>query len=116
MSHDSPYLKRMAKPRHGQRAEQRAAKRLGARQTPASGAMEGAKGDLRKDGFLIESKATTAASLSVKHAWLAKITKEAEDAGKVPALIVQFTDAHGNVLRDGGWVMLRESTFRELVE
>jgi hypothetical protein len=116
MSHDSPYLKRMAKPRHGQSAEKRAAKRLGARQTPASGAMEGAKGDLRKDGFLIESKATTAASLSVKLAWLAKIAKEAEDAGRVPALAIQFVDAHGGALRLGSWVMIRESTFMELIE
>jgi hypothetical protein len=106
----------MAKPKHGQRAEKRAAKRIGGRQTPASGAKDGAKGDIRRNQFLIESKATSKASISVTLAWLDKISKEAEDSGKVPALLLQFVDALGNPWRGSGWVLIPERAFTEISE
>jgi hypothetical protein len=110
----NPYLKRMARPQHGQLAEKRAAKRLGGRQRPGSGAMDGAKGDIVKKGFLIESKATKHDSITVKLAWLEKIDKEALDAGKDPALLIQFVDAMGNPWRGSGWVLVSERTFAEI--
>jgi hypothetical protein len=112
----NPYLRRTKVPKHGQLAEKRAAKRLGGRQTPGSGAFQGAKGDIRKGAFLIESKATVNASLSVTHAWLQKIDKEALDTGKTPALLVQFVDGSGRVKPSGAWVMIPERVFRELSE
>jgi hypothetical protein len=116
MSDDNPYLRRTRVPKHGQLAEKRAARRLGGRQLPASGAKEGAKGDIRAGGFLIESKATVNASISVTHAWLSKIDKEALDAAKTPALIVQFVDASGRVRPSGSWVLVPERVFKELIE
>lgn len=112
----NPYIKRMAKPQHGQLAEKRAARRLGGRQTPASGALSGAKGDIRKGQFLIESKATKHNSLVVQLEWLDKISKEALDAGQTPALLIQFVDAVGNPWRGSGWVLIPERTFAELCE
>jgi len=110
----NPYLKRNRIPRHGQLAEKRAAKRLGGRLTPASGAKDGAKGDITKSQFLIESKATKHASITIKLAWLDKISKEAEDSGKVPAMILQFVDVAGNPWRGSGWFLVPERIFNEL--
>ena len=112
----NPYLKRQQTQRHGQKAEKRAAKRLKGRLTPASGALVGAKGDIVKRRFLIESKATKDASIRVTLAWLDKIAKEALDAGKDPALLIQFVDASGNPWRGSGWVLVPERVFAEISE
>lgn len=112
----SPYLKRTAVPRHGQQAERKTARRLKGRRTPASGAKEGAKGDIRAGDFLIECKATKHESISLQLAWLDKVRKEAEHAGKRPALIVQFVDAVGNPWKGCGWVLIPESVFQEILK
>lgn len=114
MTRPNPLLERISKSRHGTVAEKRAAKRLGGQVTPGSGNKEYAKGDIRKTQFVIESKATVKASMSVKQAWLAKVQKEALDAGKDPALIIQFVDAYGNTVKSGSWVMIPERVFNEL--
>lgn len=116
MKSESPYLRRMATPQHGQKAERRAAKRLKGQRRPGSGALDGAKGDIVKKRFLIESKATKNASIVVKLEWLEKIDKEALDAGKDPALLLQFVDAAGNPWRGSGWVLLPERIFAEISE
>lgn len=108
----NPYLKRLG--RHGQYAERKAASRLKGQLTPASGAKVGAKGDIRKGAFLIESKATNKESLSLKRAWLDKISKEALDTGKDPALIIQFVDGLGHTSRGSSWVCIPERVFHEL--
>jgi hypothetical protein len=112
----NPYLKRQQVPRHGQKAEKRAAKRLKGRLTPASGALVGAKADIVKRTFLIESKATKHESITVKLEWLDKIAKEALDTGRDPALIIQFVDAAGNPWRGSGWVLVPERVFAEISE
>ena len=112
----NPYLKRTQFHQHGQKAEKRAAKRLNGKLTPASGALIGAKGDILRRSFLIESKATVHDSISVKLAWLEKIAKEALDSGKDPALLIQFTDAAGNPWRGSGWVLIPERLFAEISE
>ena len=112
----NPYLQRSQRKQHGQQAEKRAAKRLKGRQTPASGAMDGAKGDIVKRTFLIESKATKNESMSVKLAWLDKIAKEALDTGRDPALLIQFVDAAGNPWRGSGWVLIPERVFAQISE
>ena len=112
----NPYLRRSARLQHGQKAEKLAARRLKGRLTPASGALAGAKGDIVKRSFLIESKATKHESIGVRLAWLDKIAKEALDAGKDPALIIQFVDATGNPWRGSGWVLIPERLFFEISE
>jgi hypothetical protein len=112
----NPYLKRQQIPRHGQKAEKRLSKRIKAKLTPASGALEGAKGDMEKRNFLIESKATKHASISVTLEWLDKIAIEARDRGKDPALVIQFVDAAGNPWRGSSWVLIPERVFAEISE
>lgn len=101
---------------HGTKAEKRAGKRNDAEVHRGSGAVDGYKGDLTKGQFKIESKSTTARSLSVKKEWLDKITREAIAVGKDPALMVQFVDARGRPDRNGVWVMFPEYLWKEMAD
>ena len=113
---DNPYLRRRGGiGRTGRKAENRAAGRLKARQTLASGAL-GQKGDYDAGSFLVENKATTAGSMALQYEWLVKIAREAVMAGKDPALAVQFTRSDGRPVDDGAWVMIPETVFRRIME
>lgn len=109
---DNPFLNRAksrGKTAHGRLSEKRLSKKLGARQTPASGAMIGAKGDMQKQGklrWLGESKSTVNGSLKLEHHWLTKITKEAMDSSSLPYLTVSFVTAKGLPLPDGEWALV----------
>lgn len=96
---------------HGNAAEKKLAKRLGGKATIASGALEFAKGDIVMDSFLVESKSTLSDSLGVKIDWLAKINQEALEKGRKPALAVQFVTGSGSVVKNGSWVLIKESDF-----
>jgi hypothetical protein len=112
---DNPLMKRLERrPEHGQKAEKRAGTRLGGRLQPGSGCSPNNKGDIKTDHFLVESKSTINGSLSLKHEWLRKISGEAIAISREPALIVQFVDAQGRTVPDGGWVMVPERVFKEL--
>ena len=116
---DNPFYRRRNKEgigRGGRASERRLAKTLGAKQTPASGALEGAKGDLMKGDFLMESKSTARDSLGVKYDWMVKIGKEARDRRKIPALTISFTTEGGRELPFGEWVAVPLAFFKELVD
>jgi hypothetical protein len=116
---DSPLIKRGRNEgagAHGNRAEKKAAKRLGGSATPGSGALDGAKGDINLDHFLVESKSTTAESMRLELAWLRKIAKEALEKNKYPALAVQFVIGNGEPVKVGNWVMVPERVFHEFLE
>lgn len=110
----NPLLKRLARGDHGERAEKRTAKRLGGRTTPASGSQQHSKGDINLPDFLVENKATSGGSFSVKLDWLQKISHEATGVNKVAALAFQFVDGRGVPVRDGKWVAVPEYVFQEL--
>lgn len=111
-----PYLRR--KQQHkigkaGRNSEKKLAKQLGGKVRPASGAMEGAKGDIDLGDFLMEAKSTIQMSMAVKFGWLAKIAHEARAVGKKPALAISFTHDDGEAVRDGQWVMVPLSVWEE---
>lgn len=119
----NPFLSRgnaKDKGRHGRKAESLVAKRLGGSQQPGSGALDGAKGDIKKDGssmaFLIENKTTIGKSLSVQRDWCYKIYQEATEQGRVPALAFQFTNEGGLSEKRERWVAVPEHIFKELIE
>ena len=103
--------------------ENRIAKSVGGKRQPGSGSSIYAKGDvLQKTGnafdldrFLIECKKTIHASLSVKGAWLDKVTKEAMAAGKEPALAIEIQGTKSNVA-ERDWIAIPMSVFKRLVE
>lgn len=110
----SRYLARLSRGDHGQKAEKRAAKRIGGRLQPGSGCSPNNKGDIKTGSFLLESKATIHDSLSVKLGWLRKISDEAISLSREPALVIQFVTHDGKIVPDGGWVMIPERVFKEL--
>ena len=102
--------------KHGQKSERKTAKRLGGITRPGSGAVAGAKGDILLSDYLVENKSTEHKSLSIKLEWLDKISVEAREEGKAPALSIQFVDKAGNSLRHARWVMIPEDEFNEFLE
>lgn len=66
--------------------------------------------------FLVENKATEHRSISIKLDWLDKISREAREEGKAPALSFQFVDKQGHSVRGGRWVMIPEDEFKEMIE
>lgn len=113
-----PFLRRKAAHaigKAGRKSEQRLARDLGGRARPASGAMEGAKGDIDLGEVLMEAKSTTGASISVKHSWLAKIGKEARSEGKMPAVAVSYVNEDGSPVMDGEWVLVPMYKFKEML-
>jgi hypothetical protein len=100
---------------HGQRAEKKASGRLGVRKNPGSGAVEGLKGDLTADDFLIENKTTEHRSISLKMDWLEKIHREARQVGRSPAVTIQFVDKLGNPVPYGRWALIPEDEFKDVI-
>lgn len=96
----------------GNVAERNLAKRLKGRPTVSSGAKEHDKGDVDLGNYLLECKATEAASISIKLDWLAKISRESLCVNKLPALAIQFME-DGRLHRNGSWVMIREDDFND---
>jgi len=114
---ENPFLKRNQIRLHGQKAEKRTAKRLAGRQTPGSGSLDGAKGDIELPEFLVENKATEFRSMVVKYDWLQKISREALAVSKEPALAFQFVTKDGKpIAHDAKWIMMPERCFLEILE
>lgn len=107
---------------HGKLYEAKVAKKMGARLQPNSGATAGFKGDMKltkgKNRFLIESKTTLDASISVKLEWLVKITEEARAKAMTPALLFSFVLPNGRPAPNAEteWVAMPLQTFNELTE
>lgn len=115
----NPFLNRQTKTKIGEtgnRSEKKTAKRLGGRQTPASGAMAGAKGDIELPAFLVEAKSTIKESISLKREWLTKISGEALGKNKAPCVAITFTTENGLPKPRGKWILIREQDFKELTD
>lgn len=113
----NPFLKRQTKNKIGEtgnQSEKKTAKRLGGTQTPASGALAGAKGDIELPKFLVEAKSTVKESLSLKREWLMKISGEALAKGKAPCVALTFTTDNGTPKPRSKWILITEQMFREL--
>lgn len=111
--------------------EQRTARALGGRTTPASGSLDGAKGDVDIEGevfdFLVECKRTSSRSLGLKAMWLNKVTGEAGPL-RTPLLAIQFDESvmrelwseqrgRGRIdeVAEADWVAIPLSAFRRLL-
>lgn len=103
---------------HGKRYEKRVAKKIGARLTPNSGALPGAKGDMRYHRWLIESKSTKHATFQVELAHLVKITEEAQARSMDPALLFSFVFPDGRPVPNcpSEWVAIPLALWQELTE
>ena len=108
MSVPPPYLRRKHAEPIGAagRAEKQLTRQLGGKARPASGAMEGAKGDIDLGSILLEAKSTVKDSIKVQIEWLAKISREARSEGKKPAVTLSFSHPNGQPRVDGQWVLV----------
>jgi Holliday junction resolvase len=93
-------------------SENQWAKELGGKRVTGSGCTDGAKGDIKSDDFLIELKETTNKSILVDQTIISKICREAREAGKKPALAIQFSKTPLGVPRK--WVAIPLELFKEL--
>lgn len=74
------------------------------------------KGDVKSDKFLFEAKSTAKSSISIKHAWLDKISKEAFAYDREPVLHVRFVSPPDNDICTTDWVMIPERLFKKILE
>lgn len=102
------------KGRHGRLAEVHVAKRIGGKTTIGSGNLDGDKGDIKVEDFLMEVKTTNTASLVLHRQWLLKIYQEALEKNKKPALAINFVDDNGKSERRERWVAIPEWLWVEL--
>jgi hypothetical protein len=100
----------------GRLSESRLARKLGAKLMPASGAVQGIKGDMELPGYKIEAKSTTGDSIGLKHTFLGKIAHEARMHTKRPALTLSYTTGDGRPVKDGEWVCIPLKDWLALLE
>lgn len=101
---------------HGTKAEKRLAKRIGAQLTPASGALDHAKGDMTIGQFRNEAKSTIHDSIRVRLDDLLKISQEALEQGEQPSLTIMFVGQDGRPRPQGSWVLVPEQVYKSIVE
>lgn len=94
--------------------EERVAFKLGGYRQPGSGAVAGKRGDVRAVELLAECKRTDKKSISIKIDYLKKITEEAVQYDKIPALSIEIDNPPKFVSRD--WVLLPAGFVQELLE
>lgn len=115
----NPFLRKKAG-NSGGRAETKHAKKIGAKLTPVSGALRGAKGDMILGAqvmpVMVEVKSTQADQLALKYGWLRKVAEEARLQNKTPALSVLFTMNSGETREYGSWTMVPTDVFQRLVK
>ena len=86
-----------------QRQEQHIAKSLNGRVQPASGAGRNHKGDVRTSQFLVECKATDKDSISLKKAWIQKISKQACSIARDPLIHLDINGERCYVVPERVW-------------
>ena len=123
MTGGNPFLRRINNRdsgHHGRKAEGSLAKRIKGTQQPGSGALAGAKGDVKKDtssfSFLVENKTSKGESMTLQKEWTLKIYQEAIEVGCIPALAFQFTTDSGKSEKRERWVAIPEHIFKELID
>jgi len=89
------------------------AKELGGSRVPLSGALNHAKGDIKVKDWLLDSKYTCKISINISGTQLAKINKEAREAGKKPALLIKLESPPFGT--PGSWVVMPQIDFEELI-
>jgi hypothetical protein len=87
---------------------------LGGYRQPASGALEGMKGDVKLENFLIDSKETETNSLILSSKELTKITREARECGRDPAIVATIHKLPVTVAKE--WVLIPMDVFAQMLD
>lgn len=89
--------------------EVRVSEDVGGRKVPMSGARAGDKGDVETKQWLIDAKLTDKRSYSLSTKVFHKINTEATAYGKLPALVIEFTNRGFGV--PSKWAVIPYSEF-----
>lgn len=92
--------------------ERELAKAVGGHRVVNSGAIPGMRGDVSTEKFLMDSKETGSRQLIVTGQMLSKISNEAREAGKEPALVLKVGQVPLGVARQ--WVCIPLHVFQEI--
>lgn len=84
------------------------------RSSSAQATGSGYGGDVELDDFIFELKQTKKKSISIKKDWLKRMSVGARPKGKMPGIQIQFSGIDATC--DDRWVMIEESTFKELLD
>ena len=109
----SAYKKKIKNPTKNQikkksiKQEKKLAKDLGAKRVPQSGAQSTSPNDIVKGNYVIESKATSKNSISLKKVWLDEVKESPINFGKIPVLILDFTKTNDR------YVIMDEKDFKK---
>lgn len=115
----NPVLARLNKVdngRAGRLSEKRLARRVKGVQRIGSGAVEGMKGDVVKNDYLIEAKSTVSKSFILHKEWLLKIYQEALEISKIPCFAISFTDDQGRSEKRERWLCVPEHIWIAITE
>ena len=96
------------------RHEKEIAKALGGFAMPASGALDGMKGDVKLDNFLIDSKETIHGSIKVDGLDLTKICREAGEVNRKPALYLTIKKVAFETPNE--WVLIPAEIFAKMLD
>lgn len=113
----NPFLKRLsatASNAHGLKSEAKVLKKIGAKPTPNSGALRGAKSDGVVGHWQVESKSTVKDRLPIELGWLVKIQNEALSTGRDPVITISYVEYGGAPRPHGEWVMVPLHIWNEL--
>jgi hypothetical protein len=103
----NPFLRREARRKNLTNSHRRAPKQekslavLLQAKTVAGSGCGVVKGDVRKRGIIrVEAKTTKHASFTLTLQALAKIEEAAVHAAEIPAMLIEFTDGYGRVIKE----------------
>jgi hypothetical protein len=94
--------------------EQALAEEMGGVRQPNSGALDHRKGDISLKNFLLESKETDTQQLVLYAKDITKISKEASQERKIPALVLTLWKMPYTVSKE--WVAVPKEVFIEMME
>jgi hypothetical protein len=94
--------------------EKKLAKELGGVPVVGSGAFDAHKGDVKSKGFLFESKQTGKKSIVLSSTILSKITREAREENKLPAVIATLEAVPFGVSK--AWCVVPLSVFSSMLD
>jgi hypothetical protein len=86
----------------------------GGERQPASGALPHKKGDVKLEHFVLDSKETRGAVLTVASPDLTKIVRQAGEQGKLPGIVLTVGRVPATVPRE--WVAVPLEVFAQMVE
>lgn len=109
-----PHQPDMGRKRTVKEHELELAKKLGGKRQIASGAIDGYKGDVKLDDFLLDSKETDGDEIRVDRTMIMKISREALGNNREPGLVLTWNKLAVGIPKE--WVVIPIDVFMKLLK